>query len=116
MIVTCREMQEFEEAAFARGVSAAALMEEAGKGIAEVVRQIAPVAGSLVLYLGKGNNAGDALVAARELRKDGWKVFGRLCVPAAEMKELPRGHLGDWVEVIEDARTRDVPRGRRPVQ
>jgi hydroxyethylthiazole kinase-like uncharacterized protein yjeF len=111
MIVTTQQMQEFEEAALARGVSAAGLMEEAGKGIAEVVRQFEPVAGSLVLYLGKGNNAGDALVAARELRKDGWKVFGRLCVPAAEMKELPRGHWGDWVEVIEEARTRAFPRG-----
>jgi NAD(P)H-hydrate epimerase len=104
MIVTCQQMQMGEEAAFARGVSAAALMEEAGLGIAAVVRQFYPRAGSLVLYLGKGNNAGDALVAARELREDGWKVFGRLCVPAAEMKELPRGHFGDWVKVIEDAR------------
>jgi len=109
MIVTSRQMQEGEEAAFARGVSAAALMEEAGRGIAEVVRQFEPVVGSLVLYLGKGNNAGDALVAARELRKDGWRVFGRLCVPAAEMKELPRGHFGEWVEVIEDARAREFP-------
>jgi len=97
-------MQECEAAAFERGVSAAALMEEAGQGIAAVVRQFYPRAGSLVLYLGKGNNAGDALVAARELRKDGWKVFGRLCVPPAEMKELPRGHFGDWVQVIQDAR------------
>lgn len=111
MIVTTQQMQVFEKAAIARGVSAAALMEEAGRGIAEVVRQFEPVAGSLVLYLGKGNNAGDALVAARELQKDGWKVFGRLCVPAAEMKELPRGHWGDWVEVIEDARTRNFPHG-----
>ena len=79
MIVTTQQMQVFEKAAIARGVSAAALMEEAGRGIAEVVRQFEPVAGSLVLYLGKGNNAGDALMAARELQKDGWKVFGRLC-------------------------------------
>ena len=34
MIVTCRQMQQCEETAFARGVSAAALMEEAGRGIA----------------------------------------------------------------------------------
>lgn len=111
MIVTSQHMQEGEEAAFARGVSAAALMEEAGKGIAEVVRQFEPKVGSLVLYLGKGNNAGDALVAARELRKDGWCVYGRLCVPVAQMKELPRGHFGEWVEVIEDARAREFPSG-----
>ena len=57
MIVTCRQMQQCEENAFARGVSAAALMEEAGKGIASVVRQFAPQPGALALFLGKGNNA-----------------------------------------------------------
>ena len=111
MIVTCQQMQKGEEAAFARGASAAALMEEAGQGIAAVVRQFYPRTGSLVLYLGKGNNAGDALVAARELRNDSWKVFGRLCVPPAQMKELPRGHFGDWVQVIDDARKQDFAPG-----
>ncbi|MBL9133177.1 MAG: NAD(P)H-hydrate dehydratase [Verrucomicrobiaceae bacterium] len=109
MIVTTQQMQECEDAAFARGITAAALMEEAGKGIAEVVRQFFPRPGTLVLYLGKGNNAGDALVAARELKRDGWKVLARLSVPADEMKELPRQHFGDWVSVIEDARKREFP-------
>ena len=104
MIVTCLQMQEGEAAAFARGVSAAELMEKAGQGIAEVVRQFEPVAGSLVLYLGKGNNAGDALVAARELRKVGWRVFARLAAPVAAMKELPRSHWAEWIEAIEDTR------------
>jgi NAD(P)H-hydrate epimerase len=104
MIVTCRQMQECEEAAFARGISAAALMEEAGKGIARVVRQFFPQPGSLVLYLGKGNNAGDALVAAHELLPLGWKVFGRLVCEPQEMKELPRGHFGPWITRIDDAR------------
>lgn len=111
MIVTCRQMQQAEEAAFARGVSAAALMEEAGKGIAEVVRQFFPRAGTLVLYLGKGNNAGDALVAARELRADGWRVYGRLVTTPEQMKPLPRQHFGDWVTRIDDARQHDFPRG-----
>ncbi len=90
MIVTCRQMQQCEEAAIARGVSAAALMEEAGRGIANVVRQFAPRAGSLVLFLGKGNNAGDALVAARELVADGWQLYARLCAEPMAMKALPR--------------------------
>jgi len=111
MIVTCRQMQEGEAAALARGITAAGLMEEAGRGIAVVVRQFEPMPGTLVLYLGKGNNAGDALVAARELQKDGWRVFGRLCVPVEAMKELPRGHFGSWVEMIADARAREFPAG-----
>lgn len=114
MIVTCRQMQQCEEAAFARGVSAAALMEEAGRGIADVVRQFAPRVGSLVLFLGKGNNAGDALVAARELVADGWQLYARLsCAPEA-MKELPRRHLGvlrSFVRVLNDATAFDFPPG-----
>ncbi len=114
MIVTCRQMQECEEAAFARGVSAAALMEEAGRGIADVVRQFAPRAGSLVLFLGKGNNAGDALVAARELVGDGWKLYARLSGEPSAMKALPRAHLGvlgSHVRILEDATAFDFPAG-----
>lgn len=92
MIVTCQQMQQMEEAAFARGVSAEALMDEAGCGIADVVRQFFPKPGLLVLYLGKGNNAGDALVAARELRKDGWRVAARLSGEPDQMKPLPLKH------------------------
>lgn len=114
MIVTCQQMQQCEEAAFARGVSAFALMEEAGIGIAAVVRQFAPKAGSLVLFLGKGNNAGDALVAARELVQHGWQLYARLsCAPEA-MKELPRRHFGELgsdVRVIDDAVSFDFPAG-----
>ncbi|MGV3663233.1 MAG: NAD(P)H-hydrate dehydratase [Prosthecobacter sp.] len=114
MIATCRQMQECEEAAFARGVTAFTLMEEAGIGIAAVVRQFAPRPGSLVLFLGKGNNAGDALVAARKLAEDGWKLFARLSCSPEAMKELPQRHfkeLGSEVRVIEDAVAFDFPAG-----
>ena len=89
-------------------------MEAAGRGIANVVRQFAPRAGSLVLFLGKGNNAGDALVAARELVADGWKLYARLSCAVADMKELPRRHFGtlrSHVRVIEDATTFDFAAG-----
>jgi hydroxyethylthiazole kinase-like uncharacterized protein yjeF len=114
MILTCRQMQQCEEAAFSRGVTAAALMEEAGRGIADVVRQFAPRAGSLVLFLGKGNNAGDALVAARELVADGWQLYARLSGEPAAMKDLPRQHLmvlGSLVRILRDATTFDFPAG-----
>ncbi len=114
MIVTCRQMQQCEEAAFSRGVGAAALMEQAGCGIAAVVRQFAPRAGSLVLFLGKGNNAGDALVAARELIKDGWRLHARLCCDPETMKELPRRHFASihsHIRIIDDAAAFDFGQG-----
>ena len=107
MLVTCRQMQEMESRAFASGLDAADLMEQAGQGIARVVHQFFPAAGTLILYLGSGNNAGDALVAARELQGDGWDVKIRASVPLDEMKPLPKKHwrsLGR-AEVLESAPT-----------
>jgi NAD(P)H-hydrate epimerase len=94
-------MQEIEAAAFARGVSARDLMEQAGLGIASVVRQFFPQPGLAVMYLGKGNNAGDALVVGRELLIHGWRIAARLSCEPSAMKDLPREHwqsLGDKVE------------------
>ncbi len=92
MIVDCRRMRELEEEAFASGVSADELMEQAGLGIADVVRQFFPQPGSLLLFLGKGNNAGDALVAARDLQRSGWRLHARLAFPEGEFRELPARH------------------------
>jgi len=98
MVVTCGEMREIEEAAFARGVQASELMNQAGLGIAEVIQQFHPKPGVLGLYLGKGNNAGDALVAAKHLFHQGWRVWARLGFAIGEFKELPRKH---WFELAE---------------
>jgi NAD(P)H-hydrate epimerase len=74
MILTVAQMQEVEQAAFARRIKAADLMEVAGRGIAEAMEQFFPMPGTCVVYCGKGNNAGDALVAARYLVECGWKI------------------------------------------
>ena len=113
MIVTCAQMQELESAAFERGVSAASLMDDAGQGIASAVRQLFPKPGLLVLFLGKGNNAGDALVAGRELQRSGWRVVARMSCEPEELKPLPKVHwqgLGDKVH-----RCDSVPEYRGPL-
>jgi ADP-dependent NAD(P)H-hydrate dehydratase / NAD(P)H-hydrate epimerase len=92
MLVTCRQMQEAEARAFASGVSAAALMEQAGCGIARVIRQFYTVPGTVRLYLGTGNNAGDALVAGRELRAAGWRLQARCVREPEAFKPLPLQH------------------------
>jgi NAD(P)H-hydrate epimerase len=56
-----------------RGVPSLELMERAGAGLAEVVRQRAPE-GRIVVVAGKGNNGGDGLVVARLLREAGREV------------------------------------------
>ena len=67
MILNCSEMKALEQRAFADGISAETLMEEAGVEIAAAVRQFFHVAGKCVVAFGKGHNGGDALVAARHL-------------------------------------------------
>lgn len=74
MILSVASMKSLEEKAFAAGVSADDLMEEAGARVAEAVRQFSPTPGVCVAVFGKGNNGGDALVAARHLAASGWEV------------------------------------------
>jgi hydroxyethylthiazole kinase-like uncharacterized protein yjeF len=69
MIVTFAEMRAIEEATFASGVAAESLMDTVGRRIAShCLDAFGSQALTVLVYAGKGNNAGDALVAARELR------------------------------------------------
>jgi NAD(P)H-hydrate epimerase len=55
------------------GIPSLELMERAGEGLARVTSQAAP-AGRVAIVVGKGNNGGDGLVAARLLRGAGRDV------------------------------------------
>ena len=88
MPVTCEQMKHAEEAAFARGVQAEDLMEEAGRGIAEIVRQFHHTPGLCVVFCGKGHNAGDGLVAARYLADWGWSIDVNLAYPESALAPL----------------------------
>jgi NAD(P)H-hydrate epimerase len=90
MILTCAAMKALEQKAFAEGVSADALMEEAGARIACAVRQFFPRPGICVAVFGRGNNGGDALVAARHLSEKGWDVRLLGAYPDAEWSPLPK--------------------------
>jgi len=74
MIVTCAEMRAIEERAFAAGSTAEALMEQAGAQMARAVMQFFPAPGECRVFIGKGHNGGDALVAARHLAEQGWRI------------------------------------------
>ena len=90
MILTCAAMKALEQRAFSEGISADALMEEAGLQIARAVRQFFPRPGVCAAVFGKGNNGGDALVAARHLAAWGWDVRLVAAFPDAEWGPLPR--------------------------
>jgi NAD(P)H-hydrate epimerase len=86
-------MRAAEEAAFARGVEVEALMDKAGTGVAQVVTRFFRKPGRCIVFAGKGNNAGDALVAAERLRRLGWKIEVRLAFQEADCSGLMRKKL-----------------------
>src|SRR3954468_17743076 len=86
-------MRAAEEAAFARGTEVEALMDRAGAGVAAAIRKFFPRPGRAVVFVGKGHNGGDALVAAECLKEAGWEIDLRLIFPKEECAELTRKKL-----------------------
>ncbi|MDQ6810188.1 MAG: NAD(P)H-hydrate dehydratase, partial [Verrucomicrobiota bacterium] len=84
------EMRAAEAAALARGITAEALMDEAGAGVAETVRRFLPTPGRCIAFIGKGHNGGDAIVAAEHLRTHGWEVELRCAFEESAGAELTR--------------------------
>src|SRR3954468_13566292 len=89
-------MRAAEEAAFASGVQVEALMDRAGAGIALAVRRFFPQPGRAIVFVGKGHNGGDALVAAARLKECGWEIDLRLIFPEADCAALTRKKLEDF--------------------
>ncbi|HET9366542.1 MAG TPA: NAD(P)H-hydrate dehydratase [Candidatus Udaeobacter sp.] len=92
-ILTSTQMRAAEEAAFARGVEVEGLMDKAGAGVAEAVTRFFRKPGKCIVFAGKGNNAGDALVAAERLRRLGWKIEVRLAFQERDCSGLMRKKL-----------------------
>jgi ADP-dependent NAD(P)H-hydrate dehydratase / NAD(P)H-hydrate epimerase len=95
-VVTSAHMRDAENAAFARGVSAEALMNQAGAGIAQAVQQFFPRPGYCLVFSGKGNNGGDALVAAAQLKRAGWHTDVHLSFPESQCSDLLRRKITEF--------------------
>jgi NAD(P)H-hydrate epimerase len=98
-------MKELEARAFAEGISAEMLMEEAGVQIAQAVRQFFPTPGSCLAFFGKGHNGGDALVAARHLAMAGWQVQTKSAFARRDCSPLTRKKLSQF----EKHQTKELP-------
>jgi NAD(P)H-hydrate epimerase len=110
--VTTAEMRAMEASAAATGWSEARLLDLAGRRLGHALAVFFPVPGTLIGYLGKGHNAGDALVAMRVLaRHYGWLTAARAAFPPEVWAPLTReqwredppaiwlGSLPEWREL-----------------
>ena len=95
-VVSSAQMRDAENAAFARGISAEHLMNQAGGGIAQTVQRFFPRPGYCLIFSGKGNNGGDALVAAAILKRAGWHTDVHLSFPESECSELLRKKITEF--------------------
>jgi NAD(P)H-hydrate epimerase len=96
-------MQAAEQAVLARGVNIETLMDQAGAGVARAVRQFFPKPGCCLVFAGKGHNGGDALVAAEQLHRIGWKIDIRLPFSEENCSELTQKKLKSLQEATKNS-------------
>lgn len=81
-LVSVKEMRTIEEQANQAGLSYDAMMQKAGRGVAEIIKQhFSDIPGCAVGLIGSGNNGGDALVALTALLVAGWQAKAYLQRP-----------------------------------
>ena len=98
-VFTAAEMRALDARAIETlGIPGPRLMENAGRGAAEViVRERAPIRGKrVVLLCGKGNNGGDGFVVARHLKAKGAQVRVLLLGRRADVKGDAADALARW--------------------
>ena len=66
------------------GFSGLVLMENAGRGVADVLCELG-VSGKVTIVCARGNNAGDGFVLARHLRIRGYEVVVVMCADAGRL-------------------------------
>jgi ADP-dependent NAD(P)H-hydrate dehydratase / NAD(P)H-hydrate epimerase len=79
-LVTTTQMRAIEKEADSKGVSYAQMMQNAGRGLAEIVHAVGQENGwdEVTALVGSGNNGGDSLVALTWLAEAGWRTHAYL--------------------------------------
>ncbi|MBF2073552.1 MAG: NAD(P)H-hydrate dehydratase [Synechococcales cyanobacterium C42_A2020_086] len=91
-VVTAAQMSEIESRVFAAGMPVAALMEKVGGLLTQRIQALYPLAAyrRVGVLVGPGHNGGDALVVARELHLQGYRV--QIYQPLPQLKQLTEQH------------------------
>lgn len=107
-LVTVPQMRAIEKEADETGVSYAELMENAGRGLAELVHALGQENGwdEVTGLVGSGNNGGDTLVALAWLAEAGWRTHAYL-VNRKKDDELIKRYLSAGGEISESTLDED---------
>ena len=95
--ITADQMRQIDDVVVNRfGVETQMLMENAGRSVAMMARQILKdlKGKEIVVLVGRGNNGGDGLVAARFLNNWGAKVSCIVAEHPDNQKDLTKWHVG----------------------
>jgi len=98
-VVTAGEMKELDRAAVEDyGILGLVLMENAGRRVVEVIEGVLGSLSdkSITVFVGKGNNGGDGLVAARHLLNAGARVKVLSLAPPEEFSGDAKINLNIW--------------------
>src|SRR5690625_2430438 len=86
------DIRQIDAKAVQEGFSLFALMENAGRGLAEKLKPLLQKEDRILFLAGRGNNGGDGIVIARFLMQNGYDVT--LTFPLGEPKtEVAQRHL-----------------------
>ena len=93
--VTAEQMRELDARTIAAGTPVEVLMERAGAAVAEAAKRFLPATGprSALVFAGKGNNGGDAFVAARLLAASGCSTTVVLLCKREELRDAALRNL-----------------------
>jgi len=80
------------------GITGLQLMENAGRGLAEIIKREASPS-RVAIFAGKGNNGGDGYVAARHLRNWGYKPSVYSLGSIADLKGDAASNAASWVRM-----------------
>lgn len=102
-LLTPAEMAEADRLTIAGGTAGIALMEQAGRALAECVSARFPTPVDIAVVAGPGNNGGDGYVAARLLAERGYAVRVLAFGDRARLKGDAAKAASRWTGPVEDA-------------